>query len=381
MRRLTALLAAGALAAGCASPGLPPGGPPDVAPPRLVGTTPANGSVNVTAKSLVFTFDETVNERPAGQVASLAGLFLISPRNGSPEVSWRRGSIEVRPTRGWKKNTTYSVTLLRGLADLRGNVRDSVVTVVFSTGSAIPATRISGVIFDWVAGTPASNAVVEAFTSADTLTAYTTVADSAGMFTIRALQPGVYTLRGFIDENRNRGLDPREAWDTVTVALRDTARRELLALSRDTTAPRIGTVTTPDSVTVRVTFDNVAAPDVPLGATLFTIVAPDSSRVPVLRVSRAPADSGAAGVPRPSRPAPIRELVLQLGRPLRPRVEYRIRTPGLRGIAGRSAPSERTFFLAASAPAPTAGRGAPRDSAARTGPPPRRVPPARGTRP
>lgn len=380
MRRLIALLGAGALAIGCASPGLPPGGPPDAAAPKLIRTTPDSGSVNVTAKSLVFVFDETVNERPAGQVADLAGLFLISPRSGSPDVSWRRGSIEVRPTRGWKKNTTYSVTLLRGLADLRGNVRDSSATVVFSTGPTIPATRISGMIFDWVAGTPASNAMVEAFTSADTLTAYTTVADSAGVFTLRALPPGVYTLRGFIDQNRNRGLDPREAWDSVTVALRDTARRELLAVSRDTTAPSIGSVTTSDSVTVRVTLDNVVAADAPLSPALFTIVAPDSSRVPVLRVSRAPADSGKAGLPRPSRPAPIRELVLQLSRPLRPRLEYRIGTPGLRGILGRSAPSERTFFLAATTPQPPARTAAPSDSVART-PPPRRVPPARGTRP
>ena len=126
-------------AVGCAQQGAPPGGPPDKQPPVLVRVTPDTGAVNTTPPRVVFRFDEVVSERPQG-APSLRELFLISPRDGEPDVDWRREAITVRPRRGWKKNAVYTVTMLPGLVDLRGNVRREGGTATYSKWPPIPDT-------------------------------------------------------------------------------------------------------------------------------------------------------------------------------------------------------------------------------------------------
>src|SRR3954465_13946557 len=139
----------------CASPGMPPGGPIDIAAPEVVSINPDSGTVGVRPKAVIFHFDDVVSERPPS-VPTLADLFLISPRDGIPDVSWHRDAISVKPPHGWRANTAYSVIMLRGLADIRGNVRNTGATTFFSTGPTIPRTRVAGVVFDWVSGQPAN---------------------------------------------------------------------------------------------------------------------------------------------------------------------------------------------------------------------------------
>ena len=100
----------------CASPGMPPGGPPDRDPPAIVAITPETLAVGVRATSVVFRFNEVVNERstpgtggsggmgsPGGGFggagfggasmsgeAPLAAMFAISPSDGRERVRWRR---------------------------------------------------------------------------------------------------------------------------------------------------------------------------------------------------------------------------------------------------------------------------------------------------
>src|SRR5512141_1927251 len=204
----------------CASPGIPPGGPVDTQAPKLLSVAPDSGQTGISPKAVVFRFDEVVSERPAG-VASLDALFLISPRDGSPNVDWHRSEVAVRPRRGWKANTPYTVTMLPGMSDLRGNIRNTGAIMVFSTGPVIPASNVSGTVLNWTTGMVAPRAFVEARPATDTTTDYVTVADSSGVFVFPHLPAGTYRLRGIIDDNNNRGLDPREAWDTASVTLVD----------------------------------------------------------------------------------------------------------------------------------------------------------------
>ncbi|HVD61031.1 MAG TPA: Ig-like domain-containing protein, partial [Gemmatimonadaceae bacterium] len=134
--RISFLIAA--LTSACASPGIPPGGPVDTDAPKLLGISPDSGRTGVTPKEVRFRFDELVSERPPS-VPTLNALFLISPRDGEARVDWHRSEISVRPRRGWRANTPYTVTMLPGLADLRGNVRNVGATIVFSTGATIPS--------------------------------------------------------------------------------------------------------------------------------------------------------------------------------------------------------------------------------------------------
>jgi hypothetical protein len=378
----------------CASMETPPGGPPDSAPPVLVNVTPDTNAVNVRPKAVVFRFDEVVSERPR-TATKLDEMVLISPATGAPNVDWKREAIEVRPRKGWRPNTTYTVTLLPGLGDLRNNVRTEGASVIFSTGPSIATSAVRGLAFDWVAGKPAPGAYIEAISHPDSIV-YVATADSSGTFVVRNIPPGEYTVRALVDLNRNRDLDPRELWDSVHVTVSDSARVEMLTHAHDTIPPRIDQVAARDTFTLRVTLDRPLDPGMTVDTSLFTLVGPDSSIVPLAEAraaavyerlqaerDRARADSVARAAPplatgeraprpgepaqpitavTPSKPSPVSEVIIVASRALRPGATYRLRARGLRGIMGTARDSEREFKMPeAPKPAvtPPAGRGNP----------------------
>jgi len=325
---------------------MPPGGPPDIAAPQIVAIIPDSGTLGVSPKEVLFRFDEVVSERTAS-ATTLADLFLISPRDGTPRVSWHRDAISVRPRRGWRPNTPYTVIMLRGIADIRGNVRNTGASTFFSTGKALPRTRLTGRVFDWVAGTPANGALVESFVSPDSLHPYIALVDSSGVFALEHLPPARYTLRAFMDRNRNFGLDPGEAWDSVSINFADSATATLMIFAHDSVPPRIRDVSAMDSASVRVTFDKPVDPSQTLTAANFAVIRPDSVPVPIVSAGAAPVDTAK---PVLSRPAPISDAVIRFQAPLAPKTTYRVRAIGLRGLLGHTGDSERTYTTAAPPP-------------------------------
>jgi hypothetical protein len=409
VRQLSAVRGAAAIAVyaavvACASMESPPGGPPDDAPPVLVSVTPDTGAVNARPRVAVFQFDEVVSERPR-TATQLADLFLISPATGAPRIDWERRSVEVRPRNGWRPNTTYTVTLLPGLADLRGNARTDGATVTFSTGATIARSALRGLVFDWVAGRVVPAAYVEAISHPDSVV-YVATSDSSGMYEVRNIPPGEYTVRGLVDANRNRELDIRELWDSVRVTIADSARVELLTHAHDTIPPRIDQVAVRDTFTLRVTTDRPLDPGLTIDPALFTLRASDSSIVPIAEAraaqvyerlqaerDRARADSLARVAPplatgeraaqrgdtlrtitavQPSRPSPTTEIIIVVSSAVRPGASYRLQARDLRGLMGTTRSSEREFKVpeppkADTVPPPATGRGAP--------PPPGGAPP------
>ena len=266
----------------CASASPPPGGPEDKAPPQLIRVTPDTNSVNFHDKHASFYFDETINDRGTG-AQEIDPHFLVSPSDGTPIVSWHRSRIDIHPRKGFKANTAYTITMLPGLTDLQNNVMKTGATLVFSTGPTMPKERIRGIIFDWIAERPAASAYVEAMSQDSTL--YITQADTGGRFSLGPLSPGTYVVTGIMDANTNRQLDRNESYDSVRVTVPQTAALvELLAAPRDTLPVAIQTVAVGDSVTLRVTLDRAANPEVPLTPGTFRLVAADSSVVPILAV-------------------------------------------------------------------------------------------------
>ncbi len=290
-----AVLTTAAVVASCASPGVPPGGPPDVAPPRLLVVTPKSMTVGAKLKEVELRFDEVVSETPKGQ-QSLAQLVFISPRVQNTSVDWHRDRLTIRPKEGWKPNTVYSVQIAAGIQDLRSNAIDTSLTVVFSTGGPIPATTVTGVAFDWVAGRAANKALIEAI--AKDSTSYQVLSDSIGRFTLRHVPMGEYAVRAILDRNNNRLLDRSEAFDTVRITLTERADVEFYAFPHDTVGLRISEVQAPagDSLRVlRVVFDKPVAPDQVLTSPQFTLKRADSSSIGIVLVQtptdRARADS------------------------------------------------------------------------------------------
>ncbi len=390
-----------AVGAACASQGAPPGGPPDSAPPRLVRVTPDTNARGVTPRAVVFRFDEVIAERPAG--GDLAQLVVLSPSDGATRVSWERNAFTVRPQRGFRRNTAYTVSVLPGISDLRNNSTREGWSVTFSTGAEIPATRLDGVVFDWAAGRPAPRATVQAFVRGDTTLWWIARTDSLGRFTIRAFPAGSYLVRAFVDANNNRSLDPRELWDSAGAAIADSARLELYAFVHDTIGPRVDVVTVEDSVTLRVALDKPVHPANPVAPTQFRVAGSDSVSIAVTalltdsayaaeRAARAPArpDTSArrdtsrartpttgpragqsrvplpvpganragardtATVPRPSRPVPAARFILRLASPLGTARNYRLYARDLRNLSGATRTSDKVFTTPRPAEADTA---------------------------
>ena len=406
MRRLILLLAAGAAA--CASAGPPPGGPEDHSPPQVVATTPDSGQVNARVKDVQFQFDEVVSDRPTG-AASLDRMFLISPRNGEPRVGWHRSRISIRPERGFRDSTAYRITMLPGIADLRGNVRKDGATLVFSTGPTFPTLGIVGTVFDWAAQSIAKGVYVEAIAKRDTTIVYLTVTDSSGTFDLGPLPAGDYTVRALIDQNSNRVFDRNEKWDSASVTVTTTRPSiELDVIERDTVPPAFTDVAVEDSVTLTISFDKPLDPAIPLQPALIALRRADSSEIAVTRVewgtaharARAAADSarradslraagranpppaavpptpsGLRAPPPPRKPkslAPERTIVATVSpsTPMLPGQTIRVTTRGIRNLLGKSSELTRSVTI----PRPVA-----RDSTQRARPdtarPPRRPPP------
>ena len=344
---------------------MPPGGPVDTEAPQIVKIVPDSGAVGTTPPAVIFRFDEVVSERPSG-AASLTALFLISPRDGEPRVDWHREAISVRPRRGWKKNVAYTITLLPGLSDLRGNTRNTGAVTMFATGATVPTSRISGTFFNWGEGRPVTrNGVVQAWPRTDTTLVYVTTTDSAGAFVLGALPPAQYVVRGVSDDNNNRGLDRREPWDTAGVVLVDSAKVNLYGFIHDSLGTRLSSVNLRDSVTVDLVFDGPISMAQPIVPADIHVRAPDSTEIAVLSVTPPPPDT-TAQVRALGRPVPPRTLTIKLATPVRVKTAYRIRVTRITSLAGITRPGEALLNVPATLPVPAAPPAAP----ARTTPTP-----------
>lgn len=401
--RLAALGVAFAAALGisaCASMGMPPGGAVDKRPPLLLKVTPDTNALHVKAKEVVFRFDKVLSERPRG-APTLEQLVVVSPSDGPTSVDWRRQALAVRPRKGWRPNTAYTVTILPGLSDLFGNSLNRSIQMAFSTGDDIPHGAVRGIAFDWIAQHVAVGARVEAVTGVDTNFRYIAATDSTGRFTLAGLPPGTFRVRVYVDQNRNGSLDVRELWDSVTVAAADSAHRELYLFPHDSIGPRIATVEVRDSVSLRVRFDKGLAAASSVEAKTFSLRrVKDSSVIVITRAvpaaqydslaaqraqfvkdSTARADTSKAGraavarsdslraatrndsiaraqiaaqraardtvkrepLPKPGRPAPRIEFVLDLAEPLAVQQPLLLTARELTSISGVTRSSERVF--------------------------------------
>lgn len=366
---------------GCASVGRPPGGPVDTDPPEVISASIDTNAVGVKDSKLELRFNEVVAERPsaAGGTAgavTLAAIVLVSPRAGDAKVSWHRQSISIEPRGGFKPNTTYRITLLPGLADLRGNVSKVTRSYVFSTGSRIDQLGIVGRVFDWQAATPAPGAIVEAVGNAGTADSiiYLAVTDSLGQFDVGPLAAGRYLVRSFIDADHNRERGVIEKWDTLTVNVTNVRPSiELLDAQRDTAVVGLQNVQALDSVWLRVALDKPWNPRAQLSPSMVGIKRADSSVVQVeavvdeerAQVLRRRADSAAAAPPtsptipappadpvstrpppaRPSLPAPVNVIFVRVNplTPLKTGERYTITVRALPNLLGRAGSTSGVF--------------------------------------
>jgi len=400
-----------ALSGGCARVMAPPGWVPDKTPPQLISTRPEQLAVVSAWKGpVVFQFDERISENGVNDQTA-----IVSPDTGRVSVSRHGRQIRVLPRDGWQPGRVYHVVLLPTVRDMFGNVRTAPVEVVFSTGPAIPATAVAGLITDRLTGKSVPGALVQAVqlpvatgrdtARRDSLT-YTTASDTAGFFALRFIPEGRYLIRAFDDRNKDRKLQFREANGESSAELapqRDTlVIPDIALLPGDSTPARLTRAEPIDSLTIRLSFDDYIDPTRPQpGATALLWRLPDSTAVPVsgplfqaqlqaLRPAAPPKpDTGAAAraraaadsalararglAARDTTPHPIQEMMLAVRQRLEPKTRYRVTVAGLTNINGIPGGGGTTTFETAAAPSAVAADSA----AAKTKPGKARAPAGR----
>ncbi|HEX5388034.1 MAG TPA: Ig-like domain-containing protein [Gemmatimonadales bacterium] len=273
--------------------------------PQLVSAFPT--SLTVLPPSfdgqVEFRFNEVVSEgsQPSQGLGTgdLEKLVLLSPTDRVPEVHWHRRRITVRPSEGWKPNRVYRVELLPGISDVRRNVSKAETLITFTTGAPVPADTLRGSVIDWVAGHPASGALVEAVLEPDSLP-YRVLADSSGRFVLGPIPSGEYVVFGVLDQNHNFRRDEREAFDTMRVLADSGTVGALYAFVHDTLPPRIANIQPTDSVTATIMFAQPLDPTQRLDTSMVIVRRlPDSARVAAVSLSRP--DTAARTTPSPER--------------------------------------------------------------------------------
>lgn len=128
----------------CANRGMgPQGGPKDEVPPKMVRSTPADKSVNVSKNRLELEFDENVN------LKDIASNVIISPpQRTNPDIRSYGKKVIVEFKDTLQENTTYSIDFGDAVVDNNeGNIlKDFVFS--FATGNVIDTMQISGVLLN-----------------------------------------------------------------------------------------------------------------------------------------------------------------------------------------------------------------------------------------
>ena len=377
----------------------PPGGPPDSLPPRILVVHPESGAVvRDLSGAAVIQFDEVIDEMAggaaagAGTVGGIGRQVILSPVAGDVDVSWHRKSIHVKPSEGWKPGRVYHLEVLPGIVDLSRNATKQGALVVFSTGPALPHAAISGTALQWVEQRALGRAVVRAARLPDTV-AYVTLADSAGGFALRDVPSGRYRVLAIQDQNSNRQLDPREAFDSATVTVDSSARVVLWAFPHDTAGPRLRSAEPVDSFAFRLTFAQPLDPYRTLDtARVHLFALPDTTPVRLDGVwigvaydsiqarARSVADSlrrasdttARAKAPAPpdttrarpdtsrirqllrQRPAPSDRFVARAVPQLTPGAKYLVRVRGATNLTGAAADGQAVLQVPKPAPSPPA---------------------------
>ena len=128
---------------GCAATAPPPGGPKDTEGPKLISSSPQNGSVNISPTTEIeFTFSEAISPR------SVANSVVVRPALSSEtSIDVSGNTVRINFQDSLQSQTTYIVSLGRSLKDYRDNPVQKNVQVAFSTGDQIDQNKITGKIY------------------------------------------------------------------------------------------------------------------------------------------------------------------------------------------------------------------------------------------
>ncbi len=224
-RNLLLCLLAMLLTAACASIGSPDGGRFDETPPRVVGSSPADGAVNVSKRKVQILFDEYVKLEKASE------KVIISPPQMEPANVRADGKrVKVDLYDSLRANTTYTIDFSDAIEDNNEGNPMGRYTYSFSTGPVIDTMEVSGRVLNAADLEPIKGIMVGLYpadsTWADSLfrtTPFQRVSrtNGEGRFTIKGVKDGRYRVLALEDKDGDflfSQKNERVAFDTTVYA-------------------------------------------------------------------------------------------------------------------------------------------------------------------
>ena len=213
------------LTAACASIGSPDGGRYDETPPRVVGSAPADGAVNVSRRKVQILFDEYIKLEKASE------KVIVSPPQIEPANVRADGKrVKVDLYDSLRANTTYTIDFSDAIEDNNEGNPMGQYTFSFSTGPVIDTMEVAGYVLDAENLEPVKGIMVGLYpadsTWADSL--FTTTpflrvsrTDGAGHFAIKGVKDAAYRVFALEDKDGDfvfSQKNERVAFDTVVYA-------------------------------------------------------------------------------------------------------------------------------------------------------------------
>ena len=181
------------IVASCARMGNPDGGWFDDTPPRVVGSSPADKSVNVKAKKISIQFNEYI------KIEDVQNKVIVSPpqlEQAEIKAAGKRIIVELKDT--LKENTTYTVDFSDAISDNNEGNPMGNYTYSFSTGAEIDTFEVSGYVLDAQNLEPVKGILVGLYRDfSDSIFRKEPMerisrTDSRGHFTVKGVAPGSY---------------------------------------------------------------------------------------------------------------------------------------------------------------------------------------------
>lgn len=210
------------LTAACASIGSPDGGRFDETPPRVVGSSPADGAVNVSKRKVQILFDEYIKLEKASE------KVVISPPQIEPANVRADGKrVKVDFYDSLRANTTYTIDFSDAIEDNNEGNPMGQYTFSFSTGDVIDTMQVSGRVLNAADLEPIKGIMVGLYPADSTWndTIFRTRpflrvsrTNGEGRFTIKGVKDGAYRVRALEDKDGDfvfSQKNERVAFDTM----------------------------------------------------------------------------------------------------------------------------------------------------------------------
>ena len=188
----------------CANRVPPKGGPKDVTPPKLIGSIPKTGSINVKANEITLLFDEQI------VVKNIKKELLITPRIESDYTyKTKKNTFILSLEEPLDSVTTYTFNFREAIGDItEGNPAQNLI-VAFSTGPVLDTLQVTGKVMDLLTEKPEKDIIVGLYKADDTLDLfnsppyYLAQTNKNGDYTFRNIKSDNYKIFAFKDKNNN----------------------------------------------------------------------------------------------------------------------------------------------------------------------------------